>query len=270
MKQLTKNVFVETEVRISNNSFVVTSEGIVMIDTPMQPDDAIKWRDQIAKHGQLKYVINSEPHLDHFATNYYFDAAVVSHEGSRKAMLASSVEAYKKDMKATAPQCEPLLEGFYFKPPAITFSKEMTLYMGNHTFQLIHLPGHSPYQIAVFVPEERVIFTSDNVVSHQPMFHQAVPFEWLDSLKKLEQLDADILVPGHGTVCDKKFLKKMSSNVQEFIDVIKDAVNKGLTVDEAKKNISLLDHYHIEPGKEQRSREIEKMGIARVYEALKK
>jgi cyclase len=271
MKQLSKNVYVETEVRISNNTFVVTGEGVVMVDVPMQPDDAVKMREQIAKLGKLKYLINSEPHLDHFATNCYFDTTIVSHEGSRKTILAASVDEYKKNIAETAPQCTSMLDGFYFKPPSVTFSEEMTLYLGNHTFRLIHLPGHSPYQMAVFIPEERIICTSDNVVFGQPPFlHDAVPFEWLESLKKLEQLDADILIPGHGPVCDKKYLKEMSGNIQAFIDAVSDAVKKGWTLDEAKQRISLADRYPPEPEKTKRRKDIENMGIARLYKILQK
>ena len=50
MQQLTKNVFVETGVRGCNHGFVKTACGIVMIDTPQKPTDALKWRDEIARH----------------------------------------------------------------------------------------------------------------------------------------------------------------------------------------------------------------------------
>lgn len=37
MKQLSANVFVETGLRGANHGFVITSEGIVLIDTPHKP-----------------------------------------------------------------------------------------------------------------------------------------------------------------------------------------------------------------------------------------
>ena len=42
MQQLTSNVFVETQVRGCNHGFVTTSDGIVMIDSPHKPSDAMK------------------------------------------------------------------------------------------------------------------------------------------------------------------------------------------------------------------------------------
>ena len=66
MQQITDNVFAETGFRGCNPSFVVTSEGVVMIDTPQMPVDAVKWHDEIARHGPVRYLINTEPHGDHF------------------------------------------------------------------------------------------------------------------------------------------------------------------------------------------------------------
>lgn len=186
MQKVTDNVYVETGFQGSNNTFVVTSEGVVMIDTPQMPADAIKWRGEIAKHGKVRYLINSEPHGDHFSGNYFFEGTVVAHDGVRETILATPLDETKERMKEMSPDSASLLENFTFRPPTITFSQRLTLYSGNHTFQLIHLPGHSPYQIAVYIPEEKVACTSDNVVYRtQPFLHQALPYDWLESLKRL-------------------------------------------------------------------------------------
>ena len=42
MKQLTTNVFAETELKGANHGFVTTSGGIVLIDTPHKPSDAVR------------------------------------------------------------------------------------------------------------------------------------------------------------------------------------------------------------------------------------
>ena len=48
MIQVSKNVYVETGMTACNVGFVITKAGVVMIDTPMRPNDAIKWRDAAA------------------------------------------------------------------------------------------------------------------------------------------------------------------------------------------------------------------------------
>lgn len=149
MQKITDNVYAETGFRGCNPGFVVTKEGVVMIDTPQMPPDAIAWRDEIAKHGPVCYLINTEPHGDHFTGNYFFEGTVVAHEGTRQAILAASVEQLKERIKQAAPESLPLLEGYSYRPPTITLSQRLTLYVGDHTFQLINHPGHTPYQVAL-------------------------------------------------------------------------------------------------------------------------
>ena len=60
MQQITSNVFAETQVRGCNHGFVTTSDGVVMIDSPQKPTDALKWKAEIEKHGKLRYIINTE------------------------------------------------------------------------------------------------------------------------------------------------------------------------------------------------------------------
>jgi cyclase len=271
MEKVTENVYAETGFRGCNPGFVVTSEGVVMIDTPQMPTDAVKWRDEIAKYGQVRYLINTEPHGDHFTGNFFFGGTVIAHEGTREAILAASPDQLKERLKQTAPHNLPLLEGFTYRAPTITLSQRLTIYLGKHTFQLIAIPGHTAYQVAVYVPEEKVIFTSDNVSGKvQAWLHQALPFEWLESLKELQELDAKVLVPGHGSICEKSYLAEMSAFIQAWIDAVSQAIKQGLSLDEAQAKVSLLDRYPMEAGSEGMGQAVQRMNVARLYEVLKK
>lgn len=265
MEKVAQNVFVNISSRGCNHSFVVTSEGPVMIDTPMMPDDAEKWKAELSRFGGPRYIINTEPHVDHVSGNFFFSAPVIAHEGVRKALLESSPAQYAEMVKRSDPGIE-VPAGYRFRPPDITLSERLTLYLGKHTFQLINLPGHSPYQVPVFVPEEGVIFTSDNVTHNVPPFmHQALPEQWVESLKKLKGLDADKLVPGHGPVADKGYLDTMIETVQGAIDAVKGALNKGLTLEEAQRTVVLFPRFPMN----ERTLGVQKMSIARLYEVLK-
>ena len=271
MQKITGNVYAETGFRGCNPGFVVTKEGVVMIDTPQMPADAIKWRDEIAKHGRVRYLINTEPHGDHFTGNYFFKGTVVAHEGTREAILAASVEQLKERLKQTAPESLSLMKGFRYRPPTITLSERLTLYLGNHTFQLIHLPGHTPYQVAVYIPEEGVVFTSDNVFGRvQAWLQQALPYEWLNSLQRIQELEADVLVPGHGSICSRSYIPEMSAFIQAWIDAVAAAIKKGMSLEEAQDKVSLLDRYPMEAGSEPMAQQVQRMNVARLYEVLKK
>jgi glyoxylase-like metal-dependent hydrolase (beta-lactamase superfamily II) len=266
MERISDSVYVNITGRGCNNSIVATAEGMVMVDTPMFPADAASLQSEIDRLGKLLYIINTEPHVDHVSGAFFFDVPVVAHEGTRKAVLDASVDQYREMLKRTDPN-STLPEGYRYRPATITISERATLYLGRHTFELLHMPGHSPSQIAVFVPEERVIFTSDNVTNGSPPFmHQALPFAWLDSLKRMQKLDADRLVPGHGPVCGKAYLEEMIEIVQGALDAVQSAITSGLSLEEAQRTVTLYPRF---PSNE-RTAQVAKMGIARLYDVLKK
>ncbi len=271
MQRLTGNVYAETGFTGCNCGFVVTKEGVVMIDTPMVPTEAIRWRDEIAKHGPVIYLINSEPHDDHFAGSHFFGGTVVGHEGTREAILAASVEELRERFEHIAPESLSFMQELSYRPPTITFSERLTLYVGDHTFRLIHVPGHTPFQVAVHVPEERVVFTSDNVVYKlQSLLLESLPYEWLDSLRRTQELEADILVPGHGGICDPSYIPEMSTFIQDWIDAVTGAIDQGMSLEEAQDKISLLDRYPMPPDIGFLSQKWQHANVARLYEVLKK
>lgn len=271
MQKITDNVYAETGFRGCNSSFVVTKEGVVMIDTPEIPMDALKWRDEISKHGEVRYLINTESHDDHFTGNYFFNGTVVAHEGTREAILAASVEQFKEHLEQISPESLSVMGGFNYRPPTITLSQRMTLYLGDHTFRLIHLPGHASFQVVVYIPEERVVFTGDNVICGvQPWLHECLPYDWLNSLKRIQELEADVIVPGHGAICDMSYIPEMSAFIQDWIDAVTSAIDQGMSLEEAQDTVSMLERYPMEAGIEHLGPQVQRMNVARLYEVLRK
>jgi len=267
MNQVTKNVYVETGYRGCNPGFVVTSEGVVMIDTPQIPRDALAYREIVLKYGKPVYLINTEPHGDHFTGNFFFDTAIcIAQQGTRDAIMKTQLDALKERIKLMDPGFEPQLGSYRIKLPTVTFSQSMRLYVGDHTFELIHLPGHTASETAVFIPEERAIFAGDNIFNRvQTFLHEALPKEWLKSLKTLKTFDADHYIPGHGEVCTKAYLKKQASFIKEWIAAIKEAIQKGWSLEEAQQRISFLARFPMGQGLEAFGPELQKMNVARLY-----
>src|SRR5690606_18415742 len=164
MKQLTRNLYVETEIRGCNHGFVTTSDGVVMIDSPHKPSDALKLKAAIEKHGPVRYILNTEPHGDHWTGNAFFDAPVVAHEGIRRRILEEpDMQEHVARVATFGPEEPPLLKDYRPNAPVITFKRGMKLHVGNQTFEMIHMPGHTAFQTAICIKEEGVVFTSDNI-----------------------------------------------------------------------------------------------------------
>src|SRR3954470_18964583 len=83
VQRVTPHVFTSTEIRGCNPSYVVTSAGVVVIDTPQLPTKAVAMREQAEAEGPIRFVINTEHHVDHIFGNYWFKGAgeVVHHQG---------------------------------------------------------------------------------------------------------------------------------------------------------------------------------------------
>ena len=268
MLQITSNVFAETQVRGCNHGFVTTSAGIVMIDSPQKPSDALRWKAEIEKHGQILYIINTEPHGDHWTGNAYFDVPVIAHEGVRTRILETDLPSHLARVAGMGPEEPKLLEGYSPNAPIITFQNGMTLHVGDHTFEMIHMPGHTPYQAAILIREEGVVFTSDNIFHQvQTYIQEANPNQWLNALNSLRYLDEEIFVPGHGALCDKNYLDEQGTYVMEWVDYVRGAVERGMTKEEAIENLTdMTDRYPMDVGQDGTSPRVMKMNVANLYD----
>ena len=269
MKQLTKNVMVETAQRGSNHGLVTTSDGLVLIDGPHKPSDTLRLKAEIERRGQpLRYILNTEPHGDHWTSNAYFDVPVVAHDGVRTRILETNMPEMLARVATFGPDEGKLLEGYRANAPVITFDREMTLHVGGHTFRLVNMPGHTPYQAAVIVEEEGVVFTSDNIFCRcQTWLQEADPVRWLDALDSLRRLREDTFVPGHGPVCDKRYLDEQGAFVREWVEYVRGAVGKGMSKDEAVKNLTVMtDRYPMDVGQDGMAPRVMQMNAANLYD----
>lgn len=270
MEQLTANVFIETELKGANHGFVTTSDGIVLIDTPHKPSDALRLKDEIGRRGPLRYIINTEPHGDHWTGNAYFDVPVVAQQGVRSRILGTDLAAHVARVASFGPEEPKLLENYQPNAPVITFQSEMCLHVGNHTFRMVHMPGHTPYQAAVIVEEEGVVFTSDNVFCKvQTWLQEANPDHWLCSLGGLRGLPAETLVPGHGPVCDKRYLEEQDSFIQEWVDYVRGGIGRGMNKSECVANLTVLaERYPMDVGQDGMAPHVMRLNVANLYDYL--
>ena len=270
MEQLTSSVFAETQIRGCNHGFVTTSEGVVMIDSPHKPSDALKLKAEIAKHGELRYIINTEPHGDHWTGNAFFDAPVIGHEGVRDRILSTDLEEHIARVSNFGPEEPALLKGYTPNAPVITFKNGMTLHVGDHTFQMTHMPGHTLYQAAVSVKEDGVVFTSDNIFHKvQTWLHEANPDLWLVEVESLRKLDEEIFVPGHGAVCDRGYLDEQGSFVLEWKEYVKGSIDQGMTKEEAVANLTkMTDRYPMDVEQDGMAPMVMRLNAGNLYDYL--
>jgi cyclase len=204
-------------------------------------------RQEAESHGPIRYLINTENHVDHIFGNHWFRGAgeIVNHKAlwdifmDPKAALdpfAYALEAVPTDDPEGAALI-PDRDEYYADLPrgTIVFTGDLLkLRVGDHTIDCHWTPGHTPGQLAVHVPEERVVFTGDTIFSGcQTWLMTSNVDQWLEALEQIRALeDVDYVVPGHGPVVDLKYVETQRTVLMTWKAAVADAVARGLSREE--------------------------------------
>ncbi len=232
MIKITDHIYVGTEYLACNVDVIVTEQGLVLIDTPAIPGDIRDLTNKLSEISSLNivYLIYTHEHFDHLIGSNHFTGQIVAHQRSideikyLKTNLPAEVNRYFPDIYR---QYKEALDSTEIVLPHITFEGNLELHMGNLMMKLFHAGGHSKGSLAVHVPEDRVLFAGDNIVSGMPLVTPNSRFdEWIDFLYCVETMDVDNIIPGHGMVCDKEvvtrtrlYFEAMRYRVKSFIDI---------------------------------------------------
>jgi cyclase len=240
MQKLADGVYVYTDSDGGNDPatvsslVVVTDEGVLVGDGlgrvgDVAESDAMVRRllAEIAKltDQPVRYLINASWHPDHTNGNHLFldaGAVIVAHRRARDDLLA-----YYKTA-TDVPQA----------PPTIVFDDRLTLFLGGREIRIQHLGrAHTAGDAVVYLPRERVAFLSEIFFNKQfPGLRSGYPTEWVGTLNRALELDADVFVPGHGLVENGGRLRstvvQMRDDLIEMNREIKAYHDQGLTRDQ--------------------------------------
>ncbi len=81
MREIAPGVYVKQDSRGTNLGAIVTSQGVVVVDTPLIPREARAWRAELEEMTGLPiiYVINTDHHKGHALGNVFFEAPAIAH-----------------------------------------------------------------------------------------------------------------------------------------------------------------------------------------------
>ena len=224
------------------NMFVVTGDGVVVTDPINQ--EAARWlKAEIGKitDEPITHLIYSHSHGDHASggTEYGDVTNVITHRN--------------------APEDIDLVE------PTLRFDDEMSLTVGSKTFELIYLgPGHGNDLIAMVVRPDDVAFVVD-AVSAKRLFYRDFPGSnvdhWIEQVKKVNALDFDFLIGGHGPVGNKRDVAAGLVYLEELRAEVLTGLKAGKTVDELKTSVTMAKYK--DWGSYEQWRELNVQGMAR-------
>lgn len=278
-EEIVPGVFINTHYRGCTPGFVHTEEGIVLVDAPLIPKQAMDWRQQIDDaypDDPLIIMVNTDHHRGHALGNQYFmPVKVIAHERAHKEM-SGYTENFKERVRNSfkrEPEIQVQLNNIIIVPPHITFTQEAELIYGSRKIKLMYVGGHTPATSIVWLEEEGVCFVGDILwIDQHPYMAQANSLEWLDALDKICALDAEYLVPGHGPVCTAEATVKVGEYIRFMRGRVHDYYLEGKTKNETKSGLvgELLEWFPVPPERKAKIESQIKSGLNRVYREIQK
>jgi glyoxylase-like metal-dependent hydrolase (beta-lactamase superfamily II) len=188
---------------ISNAGFVITPTSVVVIDALGSPRLAERLTAEIKKLTPLPIsdVILTHYHADHIYGLQYFKqlgAKVTAHVAAKEYIQSDTarlrLEASRTDLAPWIDDQTRLVEADTW------ISGPTALKIGGWVFEIDHVgPSHTPEDLTVFVPNEKVLFAGDLFFNGRlPFVGKANSSQWIRSLDQMLKHDATAVVPGHG------------------------------------------------------------------------
>ncbi len=192
---------------------VQTQEGIVLIDSGLDEQAFHVIKKVLGYWGLDRYkitkVLLTHAHYEHSGNCYRLEeegAEICVHAAEKEAVLTGDdrVAAYgfpgAKPYRAVK-DCTAVQDGEQIRA-------------GEYSFEVIHVPGHSDGSVLyrTRMDNKIVMFTGDTVLADKLCQESMVGWtggvdyneaEYMESLRRLAQLEADVVLPGHGEVCMK-------------------------------------------------------------------
>lgn len=130
-------------------------------------------------------------------------------------------------------------------PARRTFQGETTLSIGGRQVQLIEVgPAHTRGDLLVYIPGARILFAADILfINSTPVMWAGPPANWLAALDKIDSLEADIIVPGHGPLTDKGGVAQVRAYWQFVEAQVRSRFAAGMGVYEAALDIVRSDAF---------------------------
>jgi len=222
----------------ANATFLVTGEGVIVIDTGagVKAGEALAKAIQNTTREAVVLVINTHYHAENTFGNPVFAAVPrIAHEETARLLLGDAGAQALAAQKAARPG-EPLT----LSPPNVTFQDEMSLRFGKFFMRLIHPKlAHTEGDVYVYVPSHRLIITGGLVYKgHIPDLSEAHIDPWIEALKKMEDLDAETIIPGHGPWGGKPTVTLMKHYLMELKRYVEDELQSGGALPDIQKKVA--------------------------------
>jgi glyoxylase-like metal-dependent hydrolase (beta-lactamase superfamily II) len=216
-RKLTPNVYVWTDVHptglyTTNDLIIITTNGVLVADGQKDPATTKKMVDFIKSltSQPIRYVVVASEHGDHSG----------GHESFPPGAIFISSPASQVNLQTQARNDKPGRPKTIV--PTETVADRSVLKMGTTEIQILNLGrAHTGGDLEVYLPAEKILFVSEVFSNHLfPQMRAAPPKEWIQTLRKVQNVDATWVIPGHGFIDDAGALKEELANYTKLMEYV--------------------------------------------------
>jgi len=200
---------------------LVSGKRVFVVDNLYQPRDARRMFRTMERRGlHPEILVNTHWHTDHTVANCLYGCPIWAHVTGPRLLR----EYWPKWVGDTG---DPRAGGLWLKEPDHLFHHRATLDFAGEEVQLLHLPGHTPDSIGVFLPDRRIFIAGDTVMDI-PFILFGNSLEEIRSLHRVQRLRPRMILQGHGPPCSSARLASDIRYLQRVRDEARKARRAGL------------------------------------------
>lgn len=243
-----------------NTTVIIGDREVLVVDSCYLPSSAREDIAQIRQWTDkpVRYLVNTHWHFDHTMGNgTYWEGfpslTIIAHNATAKQSTGYNPGWFERFPKrgerlkqildsGNDPNGKPLTDGekkeyaeaiagiapvhaefktIVDRTPNLTFETEISLNLGNREVQIKHLGrGNTAGDAIVYLPKEKILVTGDLLDHPVPYLFSGYPSEFVNTLRKMNQLDFQTVVPGHGEILRGNYARSYINQVADFIQTV--------------------------------------------------
>jgi glyoxylase-like metal-dependent hydrolase (beta-lactamase superfamily II) len=223
----------------NNLSFIVTGDGVIVVNGGGSYGlaEALHKEIKAITDQPVKLVINENGQGHAALGNCYWaeqGVEILAHEDA-----AHEFEKTSHQVKESAERVlKERAEKSCIHVPDETFSDRQDISMGNMKVEVLHLgPAHSPGDIQVWLPEEKLVIAGDMAFHERllPIFDDTDTAAWVETWEnEFEKLGAVYVIPGHGHPTNMAQVRRYTHDYLVYLrGKIREHIDNGGGLDEA-------------------------------------
>ncbi len=251
-EELAPGVYAYTTEGDPNTGVIVGPESVMVIDaraTPVLAQEFIAEIRQVTDLPIQHLVLTHYHAVRVLGASAYGAPYLIGHRNMRRLVI----ERGQQDFESESGRFPRLFRDVSSVPgltmPNMTFDRELIFFLGQREVRLLYLGrGHTDGDTAIFLPQERVLFSGDLVeAGATPYAGDAYIEEWQETLERVRALRAEALVPGRGPAVRGAAVEEAIGSTKEFLAILYQTVSEAVYQEKTLKQAFDAAHAALTP-----------------------